>query len=296
MVIANPYLILLPLILLALGGYICSWLFALSEETLVRVVTDFFMPMLVFYSLYTSTINLDDTMKLGGAGGFVLLFLLIASLVYCHVFNLDKRAFLPPIIFMNSGFLGIPLMELWGASGAVNQIVIYDQIQTFFIFTLGIFIVAGGFTLSGLMEILKTPLLWSIILGFWFRYANIDIPQPFLDACKYSGAGAPALATFALGCSLRKRRLRADPHLISGLLMRFGLGFIAGMLAVNIFGITGSARIVVVSAATLPSAVFSVILPLRYGVDSRFAGAMVLLSTLLSILTIPFVFYLSSKI
>ncbi len=168
MVIANPYLILLPLILLALGGYICSWLFALSEETLVRVVTDFFMPMLVFYSLYTSTINLDDTMKLGGAVGFVLLFLLIASLVYCHVFNLDKRAFLPPIIFMNSGFLGIPLMELWGASGAVNQIVIYDQIQTFFIFTLGIFIVAGGFTLSGLMEILKTPLLWSIILGFWF--------------------------------------------------------------------------------------------------------------------------------
>ncbi len=212
--IANPYLILLPLILLGLGGYICAWLFALSEDTLVRVVTDFFMPMLVFYSLYTSTINLEDTMKLGGAVGFVLFFLLIASLVYCHVFNLDKRAFLPPIIFMNSGFLGIPLMELWGASGAVNQIVIYDQIQTFFIFTLGIFIVAGGFTLSGLVEIFKTPLLWSIIL---------------------------------------------------------------------------------VSGVALPSAVFSVILPLRYGVDPRFAGAMILLSTLLSIFTIPVVFYLSSK-
>ena len=294
--IANPYLILLPLILLALGGYICAWLFALSEETLVRVVTDFFMPLLVFYSLYTSTINLNDTMKLGGAVGFVLLFLLLASLVYCHIFNLDKRAFLPPIIFMNSGFLGIPLMELWGASGAVNQIVIYDQIQTFFIFTLGIFIVAGGFTLTGLVEIFKTPLLWSIILGFWFRYAGIDISQPLLDAFKYSGAGAPALATFALGCSLRKRRLRADPHLISGLLIRFGFGFIAGLLAVKIFGITGSARTVVITASTLPSAVFSVVLPLRYGVDTRFAGAMILLSTLLSVFTIPFVFYLCSKI
>lgn len=294
--IADPYLILLPLIVLALGGYICSWLFSLSEDTLVRVVTDFFMPMLVFYSLYTSRINLNDTIKLGGAVCFVLFLLLIASLIYCHVFNLDKRAFLPPIMFMNSGFLGIPLMELWGGAGAVNQIVIYDQIQTFFIFTLGIFIVAGGFALSGLVEIFKTPLLWSIILGFWCRYADIEIPQPLLDACKFSGAGAPALATFALGCSLRKRRMRADPHLISGLLMRFGLGFIAGMLAVNIFGITGSARIVVVSASALPSAVFSVVLPLRYGVDTRFAGAMVLLSTLLSILTIPVVFYLSSKI
>ena len=294
--IPSPYLILLPLIVLALGGYICSWLFSLSEDTLVRVVTDFFMPMLVFYSLCTSTIDLGDTMRLGGAVAFVLIFLLIASLIYCRVFNLDKRAFLPPIIFVNSGFLGIPLMELWGGAGAVNQIVIYDQIQTVFIFTLGILIVAGGFAWSGLVEMFKTPLLWSIILGFWCRYADIDIGQPLLDACRYSGAGAPALATFALGCSLTKRRLRADPHLISGLLMRFGLGLIAGMLAVSLFGITGSARIVVVSASALPSAVFSVVLPLRYGVDSRFAGAMVLLSTLLSIFTIPFVFYLSSKI
>ena len=293
--ITDPYLILLPLIVLALGGYICAWVFTLAEDTLVRIVTDFFMPMLVFYSLYTSTINLNDTMKLGGAVGFVLLFLFVASLLYCHVFNLDKRAFLPPIIFMNSGFLGIPLMELWGGAGAVNQIVIYDQIQTFFIFTLGIFLVAGGFALSGLVEIFKSPLLWSIILGFWCRYAGIEIPQPLLDACKFSGAGAPALATFALGCSLKKRRMRADPHLISGLLMRFGFGFMAGVLAVNIFGITGSARIVVVSASALPSAVFSVVLPLRYGVDSRFAGAMVLLSTLLSIFTIPVVFYLSNK-
>ena len=78
--------------------------------------------------------------------------------------------------------------------------------------------------------------------------------------------------------------------------MRFGLGFFAGVLAVIIFGISGSARIVVVSASALPSAVFSVVLPLRYGVDSRFAGAMVLLSTLLSIFTIPVVFYLSSKL
>ncbi len=294
--IANPYLILLPLILLGLGGYICAWLFALSEDTLVRVVTDFFMPLLVFYSLYTSAININDTMKLGGAVIFVLLFLMLASLVYCQVFKLDKRTFLPPIIFMNSGFLGIPLMELWGASGAVNQIVIYDQIQTFFIFTLGIFIVAGGFTLTGLVEMFKTPLLWSIILGFWFRYAGVDISQPLLDAFRYAGAGAPALATFALGCSLRKRRLRADPHLISGLLIRFGFGFIAGLLAVKLFGITGSARTVVITASTLPSAVFSVVLPLRYGVDTRFAGAMVLLSTLLSVFTIPFVFYLCSKI
>jgi predicted permease len=294
--IADSFLILLPLIVLAAGGYISSWLFNLSEDTLVRVVTDFFMPLLVFHSLYTSTIQLKATIKLGGAVCFVLFFLLIVSLFYCRYFNLDKRAFLPPIIFMNSGFLGIPLMELWGGAGAMNQIVIYDQIQTFFIFTIGIFIVAGRLAWSGIVEMIKTPLLWSIILGFWCRYANIEIPQPLLDASRYCGAGAPALATFALGCSLKKRRLRADPHLISGLLLRFGFGFAAGLMAVNLFGLSGTARTVVIVASALPSAVFSVVLPLRYGVDTRFSGGMVLLSTLLSIFTIPVVFYLSGNL
>lgn len=294
--ITDSFLILLPLILLALGGYVCAWLFSLSEDTLVRAVTDFFMPLLVFHSLYTSTIQSKEMIKLGGAVSFVLFFLLIVSLVYCRYFKLDKRAFLPPILFMNSGFLGIPLMDLWGGAAAMNQIVVYDQIQNFYLFTLGIIIVVGGFTLSGLAEIVKTPLLWSIILGFWCRYAAIDIPQPLLEAFRYSGAGAPALAIFALGCSLKKRRLAADPHLISGLLIRFCVGFAAGVLAVFIFGITGTARTVVIVASTLPSAVFTVVLPLRYGVDTRFSSGMILLSTVAGIFTIPVVFLLCEYI
>lgn len=114
-----------------------------------------------------------------------------------------------------------------------------------------------------------------------------------MEAFRYSGAGAPALATFALGCSLRKRRLRADPHLIYGLMFRICFVFVAGVMAVYIFQITGTAKTVVIAASALPSAVFSVVLPLRYGVDSRFASSMILLSTALSILTIPVVFILS---
>jgi predicted permease len=275
---------------------VLSWWFSISEMTLVRSVTDFFMPLLVFTSLYTSTIDLKQTLQIGGAVSFVLVFLLIASLIYCRMFNLDSRGFIPPIIFMNSGFLGIPLMDLWSGAEAMNQIVIYDQVQTFYIFTAGIFIVAGGFALSGLWEIIKTPLLWAIVLGFGLRYGSVEVPPALLKAMAYCGDGGPALATFALGCSLRERSVPLNPHLLSGLLLRFGLGFIAGALSVYVFDITGMARTVVVVASALPSAVFSVVLPLRYKVDARFAGGMVLLSTLLSIFALPVLFYLSAKV
>ena len=292
--IMGSFLILLPLIFLALGGYFLSRVYPLSEDTLIRIVTDFFMPVLIFYSLYTSDINLVKTMKLLGAVSFVLLSLFVVCLVYCRLFKLDFKTFSPPVLFMNSGFLGIPLMKLWGGFAAMNYIVIYDQLQTFYIFTLGLIIVTGGFTLVGIREMIKSPLLWSIVVGFLFKYLSIPLPEKLIEALGYCGAGAPALATFAMGCSLGKRRVVADMPLLSGLIFRFVFGFLAGFLATRVFNITGMERTVILVASSLPSAVFSVVLPLRYGINPQFAGSLVLMSSLLSIFIIPMVFYLCS--
>jgi predicted permease len=290
--IIDSFLILLPLVFLALGGYLLSTFYSLSEDTLIRIVTDFFMPVLIFYSLYTSDINLVKTMKLFGVVNFVLASLFVVSFVYCRLFKLDFKAFSPPILFMNSGFLGIPLMKLWGGFAAMNYIVIYDQIQTFYIFTLGIIIVTGGFTLVGIKEMGKSVLLWSIVAGFLFKHLGIPLPETLIQALGYCGTGAPALATFALGCSLGKRKVVADVHLLSGLVFRFVFGFLAGLMATRILNITGTERTVVLVASSLPSAVFSVVLPLRYGVNAGFAGSLILISSLLSVFIIPIVFYL----
>ncbi len=292
--IISSFLILLPLILLALGGYLLSTFYSLSEETLIRIVTDFFMPALIFYSLYTSDINLVKTLKLFGVVSFVLAFLFVVSLFYCRLFKLDFKAFSPPILFMNSGFIGIPLMKLWGGYTAMNYIVIYDQIQNLYIFTLGLVIVTGGFTLVGIREMIKSPLLWAIFAGFLFKHLSIPVPETLIEALGYCGAGAPALAIFALGCSLKKRRIIADTHLLSGLVFRFVFGFLAGWIATAVLNINGMERTIILVASSLPSAVFSVVLPLRYGINARFAGSLILASSVLSIFIIPIVFYLAS--
>jgi len=293
--ILDSLIILLPLIFLASGGYLLTLFFQLSEDTLIRIVTDFFMPILVFYSLYTSTILLSQTLKLLGVVSLILFILFIATFVYCKIFDIDFKSFAPPILFMNSGFLGIPLMKIWGGVAAMNYIVVYDQIQTFYIFTLGIVIVTGGFTTAGLKEMGKSPLLWSIVAGFTFKYLHIPVPGTLLEIFSYSGAGAPALATFALGCSLSKRKIKVDPHLISGLLLRFVVGFLAGITACMVFNISGTERTVILIASSLPSAVFSVVMPMRYGVDGRFASSMILISSILSIFILPLLFTLSAS-
>ena len=133
-----------------------------------------------------------------------------------------------------------------------------------------------------------------IVAGFLFKHLGILLPESLIQTLGYCGTGAPALATFALGCSLGKRRVVADVHLLSGLVFRFVFGFLAGLIATWALNVTGTERTVVLVASSLPSAVFSVVLPLRYGINAGFAGSLILISSLLSVFVIPMVFYLSS--
>jgi len=285
----------MPILVITGGGYLLSRIYHLSRETLVKVIVDFLMPMLIFHALYTSDIRGSLVLDLAGVTSFIVFSLLAVSFVYTRLTGLEPGSFIPPVIFMNSGFLGIPLMSLRGGMVAMNLIVIYDQIQTVYIFTLGIMIVTGGFSLRGFREMLKSPILWAIILGFFFRFFRLPVAGPLLTTLEFGGNAAPPLAALALGVSLGELHFHFSRHLFAALLFRIVGGFLFGLAGCALFNLEGLSRTVVLVASSLPSAVFSSILPLRYGIKADFAGTMVVVSTILGILTIPLAFFLAAQ-
>lgn len=284
---------MLPILLLTLGGYVFARLYVIDLDSLVVIISDLFMPSLIFISLYKSDIHASLVFDLAGATTLVVALLALSSFLYATAFKLDKRSFMPSLIFMNSGFLGIPLMQLWGGTPAMNLIVIYDQIQTIYIFTLGILIITGGMTKKSLGTIVKSPILWAVFAGFFFRFTAIPIPSALVTTFEFGGGAAPPLAAFALGVSLKSTKWHLDRHIAGGLAIRFVGGFVFALLATRIFGITGLSRSVVLVASALPSAVFTSVLPIRYGVRSDFGSTMVIISTVLGIITIPVSFLLA---
>lgn len=290
----NSLTLLLPIFFTAGGGYFLTKRFSLPVEIIIRAVTDFFMPILVFYSLAVSNMDGRTVLHLAGVTGFIVLVLFFFSFLYTKAAKLDGRTFIPPVIFMNSGFLGIPLMKLWGGLAAMNLIVVYDQVQTTLIFTLGILIVTGGFSAGGLKEMIKSPLLWAILAGFIWNFLPISFPKILTTTFRFAGNAATAVATFALGASLCGKKINFSIHLLAGILLRIVGGFLAGLAAVYIFRLEGTVKTVVLVASALPSAVFSFVLPERYGVNAEFAGTVVVISTVLGIVTIPLVFWLAS--
>ena len=284
---------MLPILALTLAGYVFARLYPINLDTLVVLISDLFMPALIFISLYKSDLHASLVLDLAGATTLVLILLALSSFLYATAFKLDKRSFMPSLIFMNSGFLGIPLMQLWGGTQAMNLIVIYDQIQTIFIFTLGILIITGGLNRKSLGTIVKSPILWAVFAGFFFRVTGIVIPTALVSTFEFAGGAAPPLAALTLGISLKSTKWHLDRHIAGGLVIRFIGGFLFALLATRLFGLTGLSRSVVLVASTLPSAVFTSVLPIRYGVPSDFGSTMVIVSTILGIITIPLSFLLA---
>lgn len=292
--ILNSFLQLLPILLITTGGFLLTRIYHLSQDTLVKVIVDFFMPMLIFHALYTSDIAAGLILSLTGITSFVVIGLLILSYIYCRITGMAQGQFIPPVVFMNSGFLGIPLMKLWGGMAAMNLVVIYDQIQTLYIFTLGLFIMAGGITLKGFMGMIKSPILWAVIAGFLFRFLKIPLEGTILTTLEFGGAAASPLAALTLGVSLGEIRFHFNRHLLAALILRFIGGFLLGLTGCGIFDISGLPRTVVLVASSLPSAVFTSVLPVRFGGKADFAGTMVIVSSVLGIISIPLSFALAS--
>jgi predicted permease len=292
--IFQSFLKLLPILVLSGGGFLLTRIYHLSQETLVKVIVDFLTPMLIFHALYTSDIKGAQILGLAGVTTFVVAALLLLSFIYVRIAGIEASQFIPSVIFMNSGFLGIPLMKLWGGVAAMNFIVIYDQIQTIYIFTLGILVITGGFSSRGLKEMLKSPILWAIFSGFAFRFLNIPVAEPILTTLDFGGSAAPPLAALALGISLGEMKFHFNRHLVAALVLRICGGFLLGVAGSILFRLEGVSRTVVIVASSLPSAVFTSVLPLRYGVKADFGGTMVAISTILGIVTIPISFWLAS--
>ncbi|MGE4584130.1 MAG: AEC family transporter [Sphaerochaeta sp.] len=284
---------MLPILLVILAGYIAGSKKVVGSEQVVPIVADFFMPALIFISLAESELNLTSIGSMAKASALVCLSLFVLALLWAQAAKQPISDTVPALVFMNSGFLGIPLMQLYGGSEAMNLILIFDQIQGIFMFTLGVLVITGGLHRQAMQAMVRSPILWAVAAGFIIHFTQLPIPTALSTSFRFAGEAASPLAAFVLGLSLHSVQFSFDRHLAGALLVRFAGGFGIGFLVATLFGLEGLVRTVVIVAAALPSAVFTSVLPLRYGRSNTFASTMVITSTLLGILTIPLSFMLA---
>ncbi len=279
--------IVAPVFLLAAVGF--TWV-KLGYEYRLRFVTQLGMtlavPCLLFTALMQSEMDPDSLSAVSLAavaayGAITLVFWLLVK-----VMGLDRRTFLAPLIFGNTGNLGFPLaLFAFGDLGLEYAVVIF-AVMAVYSFTFGVWLVSGG---SSLIAVVKEPMVGATILGGIFLWQGWETPRFLTNALSLIGQMAIPLMLITLGVALA----RLKPARLG---LTVWLSILKAAICVAIawpiglwMGLEGVAFGVLVLQVGTPVAVTSYMLAEKYGADSDAVAGLVVVSTLLSVGVLPLI-------
>ena len=279
--------IVAPVFLLAAVGF--AWV-KLGYEYRVEFVTRLGMtlaiPCLIFVALMQTK---TDPAALGAVSLASLIayaFVTVGIWILVGLMKLDRRTFLAPLIFSNTGNLGLPLaLFAFGDTGFGYAVVIF-AVSAIIQFTFGIWLVSGGGSLS---KVAREPLVYATLLGGLFLWQGWETPPFLTNALDLIGQMGIPIMLITLGVAIARLRIRSFglPVLLSILKV---LICVACSVAVGLwFDLEPVAFGVLVLQLATPVAVTSYMLAEKYGADSDSVAGLVVVSTLMSVAAIPLV-------
>lgn len=253
-------------------------------DQVTTLVTNIGAPCLVFHTLANVELSGKALATMAGATLSGLLACLAISALILRLADLSQRAFLPALIFPNSGNMGLPLCYLAfgdvGLAMAIGVFTVYCAAQ----FTVGISIASGKLSLPALARV---PLLYAVPLALAFLLSGTTPPEWINATTRLLGDLTIPMMLITLGVSLASLRVSRLPRSLVLAGTRLVMGFVAGLSVATVLGLDGVARGVLIVQATMPVAVFNYLFAERYRTAPAEVAGMVVLSTAMSFATLP---------
>lgn len=189
--------------------------------------------------------------------------------------------------FNNYGFLPIIIVsDLWGQPGLANLFFL-NLGSTLGLWTIGVGIL-GGSDFKSAVKSVFTPTLGALFLGLVFAFSRVRIPEFLLNICQSAGSAAIPLILVLIGASLfgvSMRDGRRDLAYITAVrLLFFPIIFI---FILRLMPVSQDVYNIAVIVALMPVGASSPIFVRRFGGSSSFAVRAAVMTTLISIITVP---------
>lgn len=205
-----------------------------------------------------------------------------------RVLKLDIPSYLPPLIFPNNGNMGLPLCLF--AFGELGLALALGSFMVMMIatFTVGLLLVSAGGWRERLQDIAYQPIIYAMAVALALLVTDTPLPLWIDNTVTLIGGFAIPLMTITLGVSLSTLKVRTWQRSLGFSVLRIFGGLLLGWLSCWVLQVEGVSRSVVLLQSAMPVAVFNYLLALRYQRRPEEVAAMVVISTLLAFLTLPF--------
>ncbi|MBR1900422.1 MAG: AEC family transporter [Lachnospiraceae bacterium] len=264
-----------------------------GSKTLSNVLLLLVNPVLIMNSFLTVEYDVSKVRNLFVTFLFAVLTHLlgiIASRLLLSGREDDTRIARYSAVYSNCGFMGIPLINsVLGAEG-VFYITAYLVVFNFLTWTHGLILITGDASPKQLARGLRSPVMFTMLAGMIFYFCRIHIPANIGSALTYVANMNTPLGMFVAGAAL------AEAHPLEALkkkqvyLVALAKLIIMPVLAAAVMLPFHPADVVyytVVAAAASPVATTCTMMALRYDKNYHYASELYVVTTMMSMLTIP---------
>lgn len=246
----------------------------------------------------------DLRFALAYVGGSTALWLLAAAAARSRGASASEAAMLAHTsVIGNTGFLGVPMLVVLLGPAAIGPVLMVLTIDMVVFSTLITLIVAaarhGRVSLGTLLPVLRgligNPMIVAMLAGLGWSALRLPLPAPAAEFLTLLGGAATPGALFAIGASLALQPARLPGTAATVSFAKLVLHPAAVALAAWLLAVEPTAAGVMVAAAALPVAGNVYILAHHFRLAEEQVSAAILLSTAVSILTLPVVIHLITK-
>ena len=199
-------------------------------------------------------------------------------------------------VYSNCGFIGIPLIYSVLGNEGVFYLTAYMTVFNLFTWTHGLSLLEDKFTLKQLKEGLLSPMIIATFIAVILFFIQFKIPATVLDSMNYIADMNTPLAMMVAGFSVAQADLKkifTTLHLYWVSLLK--LIAMPLMVAVFLFvtGISHNISYATLIAAACPTATTTTMMAIRYNRNYTYSSEIFALTTVLSMVTIPFVTFIA---
>ncbi len=276
-----------PVFILASIGYV--WVKTGHDYPMTfvtRIAMTVSVPCLVFVALMKTDIDPSALAALSAASFVAYGIVTVGFLVILRLLGLSQQVFLAPLVFGNTGNLGLPLaLFAFGQEGLGYAVVVF-AVMAILSFTIGVWVVSGG---GSLLKVVKEPVVAATFAGALFLWQGWSTPAFLTNALELTGQMAIPLMLITLGVAIARLETGA-------LAQAFGLSVVkvavcagAAWIAGTWFELQPVALAVLIVQIATPVAVTSYLLASKYSTKAEPVAGLVVTSTLLSVIGLPLI-------
>ncbi len=218
----------------------------------------------------------------------------ITGVIFLFFMKKDISRELPPFFLPNTGNMGIPICLFaygsigMGVAAAISSLVVLLH------FTANIFLASKKFDIK---IILKSPSTYAVIVAVAFLYFDLEMPKFVLNTVMLLGYAMIVFILMSLGVSLTQMKVFSIKTSLISSIGRVIVGPIIGFTLIKVFNLSGYTAGVLLIQSSMPSAILTYLIASMYSpkeiVDN--ISSMIVVSTLMSLITIPIIVFISLK-